>query len=197
VDVAAEVVVLRPGYARVESDGSVRAGGTVSLVVSGEVRIIVDTGGPHEGHLIVEALARHGLRPEQINNVVCTHGHIDHVGNNSLFAGATFFMGEDRSVGDRFETLDLSEGPLTLADGVQIVATPGHTSEDISLLVTTEHDVVAIVGDLFENGEDRDGEGWIRFSRDPPRQRRHRAEILSVADFIVPGHGDVFSTSRR
>jgi glyoxylase-like metal-dependent hydrolase (beta-lactamase superfamily II) len=81
---------------------------------------------------------------------------------------------------------------VTIADGVQIIATPGHTSEDISVLVTTERGVVAIVGDLFENADDDRDESWVRFSRDPRRQRTHRAEILSIADLIVPGHGDMF-----
>src|SRR4030088_867291 len=148
-----EVVVLRPGYAYVESAGGMRAGGTVTLVLAGGVDLVVGTGGPAERQLIVDALGRRGLAPEQIDYVVCTHGHTDHVGNNSLFPGATFFMGEDRSVGDRFESLDFSLGPVTVADGVQIIATPGHTSEDISVLVTTERGVVAIVGDLFENAD--------------------------------------------
>jgi glyoxylase-like metal-dependent hydrolase (beta-lactamase superfamily II) len=175
-----------------------RAGGTVTLVLAGGVHVLVDTGGPAERQLIVDALGRRGLAPEQIDYVVCTHGHTDHVGNNSLFPGATFFMGEDRSVGDRFESLDFAVGPVTVADGVQIIATPGHTSEDISVLVTTERGVVAIVGDLFENADDDRDQSWVRFSRDPPRQRRHRAEILSVTDLIVPGHGGMFvATTNR
>jgi glyoxylase-like metal-dependent hydrolase (beta-lactamase superfamily II) len=61
--------------------------------------------------------------------------------------------------------------------------------------IQTERGVVAIAGDVFENGADVHGDTWIPFSRDPQRQRRSRAEILSLADFIVPGHGDIFSTS--
>jgi glyoxylase-like metal-dependent hydrolase (beta-lactamase superfamily II) len=77
------------------------------------------------------------------------------------------------------------------------MATPGHTSEDLSVLVSTSDGVVAIVGDLFENADDQVGDAWTRFSRDPLEQRRHRAAILSRADFIVPGHGDRFATRRR
>jgi glyoxylase-like metal-dependent hydrolase (beta-lactamase superfamily II) len=121
----AEVIVLRPGYAFVDRSDKLRAGATVSLVIA-DVRIIVDTGGPAERAAIIASLARHDLRPEQIQ---------------------------------------------------------------------TERGVVAIAGDVFENGADVHGDTWIPFSRDPQRQRRSRAEILSLADFIVPGHGDIFSTS--
>jgi glyoxylase-like metal-dependent hydrolase (beta-lactamase superfamily II) len=186
-----EVVVLRPGFAYVDSSGTPRAGATVSLVRV-DTRIVVDTGGPAERSLVVELLAHHNLTPEQIDYVVCTHGHIDHVGNNNLFPRATFFSGQDRSVGDAFSVLDFSRGPIAITSGVQLVATPGHTSEDISILVHTARGVVAIVGDLFEHAADSVGETWVAVSRDPQQQRRRRAEILSVADYIVPGHGDIF-----
>jgi glyoxylase-like metal-dependent hydrolase (beta-lactamase superfamily II) len=188
-----EVVVLRPGYAFVDSSGTPRAGATVSLVRVDTRIIIVDTGGPSERSLVVELLAHHNVTPEQIDYVVCTHGHIDHVGNNNLFPRATFFSGQDRSVDDAFSVLDFSRGPIAIASGVQHVATPGHTSEDISILVHTVRGVVAIVGDLFEHAADSVGETWVTVSRDPRQQRRGRTEILSVADFIVPGHGDMFS----
>ena len=63
-------------------------------------------------------------------------------------------MGQDRSVGDRFNALDLSSGARGLAAGVRVQATPGHTSEDISVLVETPRGIVAVVGDLFESRTD-------------------------------------------
>jgi len=193
----AQVVVLRPGYAYTDSKGRFHAGATVSLVIASDVRLLVDSGGPAERELIVEALARHNLRTGDIDYVVVTHGHIDHVGNLNLFPNATCFMAHDRSHADQFETLDFSGGPLEIAPDVHLMATPGHTSEDLSVLVTTSDGVVAIVGDLFENADDQEGDAWLPFSRDPPEQRRNRAAILARADFIVPGHGDRFAISRR
>ena len=187
--------MLRTGYVRTEVDGSSRAAGTVSLVLAEEVRMIVDTGGPAEQRAIVAALAERGLAPEQINYVVCTHGHTDHIGNNNLFPGATFLVAGDRSVADRFTPLDLSRGRLQIALDIEIVATPGHTSEDISVLVRTDRGVVAIVGDLFESGTDWQEDVWVRCSRDPVRQRESREMILAAADVIVPGHGGPFDAT--
>jgi len=163
----------------------VRAGGTVSLVLA-DRRILVDTGGPAERDVVVALLAGRGLTPDQIDTVVCSHGHIDHVGNNNLFPHATFILGQDRSVGDAFSALEFKE----IASGARIVPTPGHTSEDLSVLVETAAGVVAIAGDVFESAYD--DESWVQYSRDPERQRRSRAELLEVADFIVPGHGEMF-----
>ena len=37
---------------------------------------------------ILLALAKHDVRPEDINYVVCSHSHADHIGNNNLFLNA-------------------------------------------------------------------------------------------------------------
>lgn len=36
----------------------------------------------------VSALKYHQISPEDINYVVCTHSHADHIGNNNLFTNA-------------------------------------------------------------------------------------------------------------
>ena len=45
---------------------------------------------------------QHGLKPEQINFVVCSHGHIDHVGNNNLFTNAIHIVCYDVCVGEQY-----------------------------------------------------------------------------------------------
>ena len=191
-------MVLRPGYTYLDASGASRAGGTITLVTGDEFRILIDTGGPGERALLIDALADQQLTPEQITHVVCTHGHVDHVGNINLFGDAEFLMARDRSRNDRFASLDFSTGTMTLAAGVQLMATPGHTSEDISVLVSTDSGVVAIVGDLFESAADLEDEQlWISQSRDPELQRGSRSVVLALADFIVPGHGDSFATDYR
>src|SRR4051794_37535472 len=47
---------LRKPSACSVSPGSLAPGGTVTLVIAGGVRILVDTGGPADGQLIVDAL---------------------------------------------------------------------------------------------------------------------------------------------
>ncbi len=193
-----EVVILRAGYSRPErpeTDGSVTlAGCSISLVIGEGWRMLVDPGGPADRDLLLAALLRHGLAAPDIAYVVCTHGHIDHVGNANLFPGATFVSGRDRSVGDRFWPLDVAHGPVTLADGIEIVASPGHTSEDISVVVHTWTGVIAIAGDVFENGDPADT-SWRAYSRHPRQQQRSQAALLARADFIVPGHGPLFATT--
>lgn len=42
--------------------------------------------------LIFLGLSENGLIPDDINIVICTHSHADHIGNNNLFANAEFHM---------------------------------------------------------------------------------------------------------
>jgi metal-dependent hydrolase (beta-lactamase superfamily II) len=142
----AEVIILRPGFVLEEHVGTevmVHAGCTISLIRAQE-NILVDSGGPSESALLLALLAAQSLRPQQIQYVIYTHGHIDHVGNSNLFPQATFIAGRDRAIGDRYAQLDYSTGPLRLADDVHIIPAPGHTSEDISVLVTTATGLVAM-----------------------------------------------------
>jgi len=50
---------------------------------------------PHEAHHIVEALERRGLKPNDIQMIVSSHFHIDHVSNNDLFPQSEIFGSQE------------------------------------------------------------------------------------------------------
>jgi glyoxylase-like metal-dependent hydrolase (beta-lactamase superfamily II) len=57
-------------------------------------------------------------------------------------------------------------------DEVEVMPTPGHTGQDISVIVRTEEGVVAIVGDLFECGQDLEYEELWKASSELPVNRK-------------------------
>jgi len=63
-------------------------GATSVLISDGRYPIVVDTGMPHESHAILKALEERGIHPADVQIVINTHFHIDHVLNNNLFAHA-------------------------------------------------------------------------------------------------------------
>ena len=70
-------------------------GATCVLISNKHHHIIVDTGMPHEAHAIVKALQVRGLRPADIQTVINSHFHIDHVLNNVLFPGSEIFGSQE------------------------------------------------------------------------------------------------------
>lgn len=189
-----EVIVLKEGYSIKEGPGQQRACGTITLL-KGPSNVIVDTGNPWDKDLILEGLSKHGCSPEKIQFVVCTHGHSDHVGNLNLFPEAIHIVSHDICVGDQYMLHSFKQGiPYEINEDIEVIATPGHTATDVSVLVrNTSNGIVAVTGDLFECSEDlEDYSLWQENSEQPELQQQSRIDILRIADWIVPGHGQMF-----
>jgi len=74
--------------------GSWRSAASV-LLSTGSHRLVIDTGMPHEEHLLLSALQQRGLAASDIDAVITTHFHIDHVLNNSLFPGSLIYATQE------------------------------------------------------------------------------------------------------
>jgi glyoxylase-like metal-dependent hydrolase (beta-lactamase superfamily II) len=100
---------------------------------------------------IVGQLARIGLRPQDVSLVVNSHFHFDHCGGNRHFTHCPIFVQRAELEASRAATPDTEEdlgwnaprlryqaldGDYTLADGVRLLMTPGHTVGHQSLLLT-------------------------------------------------------------
>jgi N-acyl homoserine lactone hydrolase len=175
------VSLLKAGsFQRDDAGNILDARSSVTLVTSG-IRIIVDTGQKGEEGLLLQALARRGLRPEDIDLVINTHRHPDHCGNNHLFSCS--------------ELLIPCEGQL-IAPGVAALETPGHTMDSISILASSRLKIV-MAGDALPT--------FDNFSKGvPPALHMDRklaissmSRILAVAKIVVPGHDQPFSVPER
>jgi glyoxylase-like metal-dependent hydrolase (beta-lactamase superfamily II) len=70
-------------------------GATSVLLTDGRLRILVDTGMAHEAHQLVKALEARGLQPSDIQVVINTHFHVDHVLNNCLFSNSRIYASQE------------------------------------------------------------------------------------------------------
>ncbi|XP_028399196.1 metallo-beta-lactamase domain-containing protein 1-like [Dendronephthya gigantea] len=195
-----EIISLIKGYSENSGPGEQRATGS-STLVKGPKNVIVDTGNPSEKDKLLKALDEKGhLPPEEIDFVVCTHGHSDHVGNLNLFPDATFIVSYDVSKKDQYIVHQFKHGVVyKIHEDVEVWPTPGHTDSDVSVIVkNTRHGTVAITGDLFEKAADLAREDlWKAYSEHEELQRDNREKILGIADYIVPGHGAMFRNPRK
>jgi N-acyl homoserine lactone hydrolase len=141
-----------------------------------EGAILVDTGVGWPTELVQEwkvvnrhaadALAEHDLSPADVRIVINSHLHFDHCGQNAVFKHAPFYIQRaelDRArraetvtsqwfdfAGARFELLD---GDAQIADGVRVVATPGHTVGHQSVIVDTPDGGAVMIGDAAYTSE--------------------------------------------
>ncbi|EFA02021.1 metallo-beta-lactamase domain-containing protein 1 [Tribolium castaneum] len=192
------VIVLFDGYSKTGENFTL-ANCTCTLI-KGPPHVIVDTMTAWDGEKIRKALAENHLNCDSIDFVVCTHGHSDHIGCNYLFPKAVHIVGFCISSGDKYFEHDFTSGQeYVVSDKVTVIPTPGHTMQDVSVIVRSCNGVVAITGDLFEKEEDlRDDRIWKSAGSDNEElQVKNRKKILEMADFVVPGHGPLFKIDKQ
>lgn len=206
-----KVSVLKPGsLVRNESGNILDARSSVVLVISGSRKIIVDTGLVGEDGLIIDALARKGLRPQDIDTVINTHLHPDHCGNNHLFSHALRLMPADGEI---------------IAPGVWAMATPGHTLDSISIVVEATKsysEMASVIANVIANVTANvtanvatniiavvlviAGDALPTINNFlkgvPPALHMDRnlavssmSRIIEIADIVVPGHDKPFSVA--
>jgi len=186
--------LLKAGCLVRDEDGNVLdARSSVTLILAGPKKIVVDTGREDEAGQVAEALAAHGLSTEEIDMVINTHDHSDHCGNNRLFTRAQVLSGKVEA--EDGGEVGLKEGDL-VAPGVWIMETPGHTPDSISVVCESGSRIV-IAGDALPLM--RNYLKWV-----PPRLHVDRElammsmeKIVEVADLVVPGHDHPFSVLER
>ncbi|MDA8292225.1 MAG: N-acyl homoserine lactonase family protein [Actinomycetota bacterium] len=148
-----------------------------------------------------------GVEPEQVDTVVNSHFHFDHVGGNRLLTSATTLVSKEElrhaKVPEPFEHLGYSDltfdfpgvryervsGDVEIADGVWLFETPGHTAGHYSMLVEMEDgESMLFAGDAAYTRENLDREIIAGFHLDPTQSvesikrlkrlaRRHEAVI--------------------
>ena len=185
---SAEVHILFNGYAK---DGDTPTtsyvASTVGFIRDGDARVIVDPGMVPNPETILEPLAALGESPTSVTDVVFSHHHPDHTLNAALFPHARFHDYWAIYKGDTWESRE-AEG-YHLTPSIQLIATPGHTPQDITTLVRTSDGVIAFTHLWwFAEGPEDDP-----LADNLDALHANRTRVLQLASLIVPGHGAPFT----
>ncbi len=175
-----------------------------ALVVDSHL-ILIDTGVDSKATDLLKALKRIGYQPRDIEFIVITHTHPDHVGGLKTMVEKTeavvaaheieipYITRKERYPGppgpQRHEPVDVNHvlKDSDKFEGLLVIYTPGHTPGSIALLA--EEKSVLIAGDSVQN------EGGLqpmddRYNINP---EQHRESIKKLAQFefehLIPGHG--------
>ena len=119
-----------------------------------------------EDQLIVNQLAKVGVKPEDIDIVVNSHLHFDHCSNNKLFPQARFIfskselrhayvpdpwerLGYDPDLvvmpGMKMELLELGTFEYEVLSGITLIETPGHSNGHLSAIIHPGGDTPPLV----------------------------------------------------
>jgi len=160
----------------------------VSLIRAEDRVIVVDPGMVPSRSAILDPFRALGVSPEDVTDVVLSHHHPDHTLNAALFAQARF-----HDFWAIYQDDTWTERPadgFQLAPSVTLMATPGHTAQDITTLVATDGGLAACTH-LWWSSE---GPATDPLAEDQELLERSRARLLARGPaLIVPGHGAPFT----
>jgi len=125
-------------------------------------KIVIDTGSDPDKDVVRKELAKL-VDLKDVEIVIFTHLHYDHIGNYDLFENAKFlasakeiedFRKEPFDATLNREKLDIKLEPIGKIDGFKVINTPSHTRGSICLFYLKEK--ILFSGDtLFYNGVGR------------------------------------------
>jgi len=190
----AEVKVLIKGFTSADAKKSgaekEETQCTTSLIRDEDIIIVSDPGVLDNKNVLIDALKKENLTLEDVTHIFITHSHIDHYRNLGMFPASTKIL---EYYGIWYNNVWAEDVPKKLTKNIEIIKTPGHNYTSLSMLVKTSRGKVAVVGDVFwkEDYPEEDP-----YADNPEKLKESREKILKIADWIVPGHADMFKVSK-
>lgn len=178
-----------------------------TYLIDGNKKILVDPGHYHLFGHVRDGLCRLSLSPQDIDIVIITHAHPDHMEGIKVFAGTgttiaihqaemDFIKGVAPNYGEAlgipgFEPdVLLKEGDLKVGDlGFEVIHTPGHSPGSICLYWTEKKALFA--GDVIFN----QGIGRTDLPGGNGEELKDSIKRISQLDldYVLTGHGDIVS----
>jgi glyoxylase-like metal-dependent hydrolase (beta-lactamase superfamily II) len=173
---------------------------------------LFDTGHYSDRALLLHTLKTNQIDPAEIEMVVLSHLHFDHVLNASLFKNASILVCrseldyarmvsdgkiKDPSIPDFWSFLlqdkdiQLVEDSLEIEPGIEFVNLPGHTPGCLAMFYQ-QQTTVAVCGDVIKNGWEAITAKAGSAGVDDHKIVENVEYIINRAEVIIPGHDRPF-----
>lgn len=186
---------------------------SVVYVETKGTKIVFDTAGPGRRNDIRARLEECGTKADDIDILVLSHFHDDHVFNFDYFPKARILLHAKESEWvlsnpDAFPIpkfmypavvntgrLELIKNDAEIAPGVQTLFTPGHTPGCMSLVLRDEGmPATVLAGDAVKNMTEL-ATAKVAMSFNNELSAQSIAKIRDIAEIVVPGHDRILKVT--
>lgn len=187
--------ILAVGSLRRDEDGKVLEAHSTSVLIRAPGRlIVVDPSTRYMRPAVKTSFKQIGVFPKDVDTVILTHTHSDHIGNLDLYPKAKVYVhrgGKTEIPG----AVIVDDDEFQICEGVTMVHTPGHCTEESSVFIDSDRRYV-IAGDAIPLEDNFTKNVPPAVNTDNRLAMESIKRIRDYADVVIPGHGFPFMTDR-
>lgn len=183
------------------------------VLIRGGKKILFDTGSYGVRGLLLGKLREVKYAPEDVDMVIISHCHWDHMANYRLFPRAEYLVSKQewdyifspQSRGDINTAKEIAEGLSQsgrlnflekedeIEEGVKVLYAPGHTPGLIAVLLNTPDGKYLLASDAIKNRAEYFS-GDFEITMDEKASKETLSHLRGLSDFIIPGHEAPFTS---
>lgn len=184
---------------------------SVIYVEQAGYKILFDTGSMTERSELPNRIKEQGIDMDDIDILVLSHFHYDHVMNFDYFKNARILLHEQEAAWVLSDPnswpipkslfpvlqctgrLELISGDQEIVSGVQTLYTPGHTMGSMSLVLRDANmPTTVLAGDAVKNLAEL-ATGKVAMSWNDQKSSTSIKKIRHIADVVIPGHDRILA----
>jgi glyoxylase-like metal-dependent hydrolase (beta-lactamase superfamily II) len=202
-----------PGFPGRMTSGTLGWGAMV-YIEQGSHKIMFDTAGPGKRIEIHQRLREIGVDANEIDMLIISHFHYDHVYNYDYFPKARIIMHQAESdwVGGNPDNyaipphfyaairktgrLELIKKDEEIIPGIETLLVPGHTPGGMALVLrVSDMPVTVVAGDAVKNMAEL-ANGKVPKAWDTAACAQSIKKIRDIAEVVIPGHDRILQVTK-
>lgn len=202
-----------PGFPGRMTSGTLGWGAMV-YIEHGSNKIMFDTAGPGKRIQVHQQLEKLNINPNEIDILILSHFHYDHVYNYDYYPNARILMHEveadwvsqnpdNYAIPPHFfpaiqktGRLELIKKDEELVPGISTLLVPGHTPGGMALVLRdADMPVTVVAGDAVKNIAEL-ASGYVPKAWDVVASAQSIKKIRDIAEIVIPGHDRILKVTK-